>query len=79
MDDTTQVEWSFVGIESPYCQGRHSTERTAIYAYNSRPTLLLYNGIRHAFDRAGQTLYAAPVPNARRGRYQLTRPQHSKA
>ena len=36
-------------------------------------------GIRHAFDRAGQTLYAAPVPNARRGRYQLTRPQHSKA
>ena len=37
MDDTTQVEWSFVGIESPYCQGRHSTERTTIYAYNSRP------------------------------------------
>ncbi len=34
MDDTTQVEWSFVGIESPYCQGRHSPERTTIYAYN---------------------------------------------
>lgn len=37
MDDTTQVEWSFVGIESPYCQDRHSTERTTIYAYNSQP------------------------------------------
>ena len=37
MDDTNRVEWSFVGIESPYCPDRHSAERTTIYAYNSQP------------------------------------------